>query len=148
MERQAFANEVIRLFDFLVREYDFSLPVMTSGSYWQTLTFRNAATEVAVYYELGTLPWLVISRLGSRGDEIVPLERVNLSVLSDESDRSDNVPLSGPMMLEDNVVARSLRSQAHELRRLGDPFLRGDFDEWPRFVSRQQEIHRNRSAHD
>jgi hypothetical protein len=124
---QTFMRDVRSAFDFLVRDYGFSVTAERTVGSEAWVAYENATTRVTVHYELGAEPWVEIGRLELRDGRKVQPSSIGLDLLLRErgSPLSDTIDV--PREIGDGEKSRMIALRAERLRAFGDDVLRGDF---------------------
>lgn len=106
---------------------------------------RRRAIRPAAW-ALGSRPWVVLGRLAQRGDHLVPVDGVNLMVMIETAGVRPAVVDWSASDLPTETLEADIQFHADALRTVADPFLRGDFRNWPYWVQKQREPHQARRA--
>lgn len=107
------------------------------------ISFRNLSTGVDVVLEIGSAPWVELSRLDA-GDPSRKAERYDLQFVLDERIPGRVVRNPKPVDEDAKALADELHQLANELRAYARDILEGDFRIFPKLQRRAEEHHRRR----
>lgn len=125
-------------FAFLENEYGFTLQSEEAQAYEAWVTFDSETTRVVITFEVGTLPWVEISRLESKGSKRIPKDEISLEILMRGVELPDEV--------ETEVqLDRLLAVKAKALQEKCEALLRGDFHDLPGLRKKVEAVHKKRT---
>lgn len=76
-----FKESALKDFNFLISDYGFNLVSSDIFTTEYSMSFRNKTTGVYLLYELGGVPGVGISKLGTKGSKVVDVERYSIDQL-------------------------------------------------------------------
>jgi hypothetical protein len=141
-----FAQGAKEQFHYLLTEFGFSSPADRQYSIGRVLEYSNAATRVRVNYELGSLPWVTLHRIGNPSGRIRG-EGINLDGALAHFGLSPPITDWSPKDVPDEVLRQMIAFQAEALRKTCEPYLKGEFDqEWTSLVEEQRAVFERRRS--
>ena len=122
-----FAERTKHWFKFLSDEYGFMLDSTDYYGYEATVAFVSSCLRVMILYEMGSRPWVNLSRVEREDGRIRFVDGISLKMLLEDRGYAVPPPIS-PHDIEDTELDEYLRIAATNLRAVGADVLKGNVE--------------------
>jgi hypothetical protein len=142
----AFETAALRDFDYLKRDYGFSVTETGGEGIEDWVLFKSPTAGIRVMYEVGASPWVQILRLapGKAGIEGAEISSLELLLVERDPTYRDREYKFGELSAEQ--LGEIVAEKAKKLKEFGEDILKGDFRVFARLSELAEENRRRRSG--
>jgi hypothetical protein len=138
---QRFKELTTSQFQFLESEFGFTQEAAETFGVACQIPYTNKSTSIKVEYEYSGSLWVQLARLEETPESgIVQTDRFGLELILLEAGVMDIAEVSEPHPVPEEELEPALAEAASNLRKYAQPFLRGDFSDYPRIMAFNEKL--------
>lgn len=135
---QPFVDLTNTEFEYLVTDFGFQRKAEEAVGSEAWVVYEKPTTRITVHYELGAEPWVEVGRLEQREGRLVQPQSIGLDLLLRERGQAFTDDVDVPQDLTEPELSLMLKTRAQRLREVGEEFLRGNFESFPRLQTKAE----------